>query len=141
MNKTTVFNEDLGKFLLRLSIGGLMLFYGVAKVIHLNGHDHIKRMLNHIGAPEILWLGVPAGEVIAPILLILGIYTRLSGLLIAFVMLVSVFLARSGEILTLNQYGGLAIDINLLFLLGGLTVFFIGAGKYAIYKPENNWLK
>lgn len=139
MNKSRVFNEDLGKFLLRLSVGGLMLFYGVAKLIH--GHENIRVMLRGIGVPEIIWLGVPVGEVIAPVLLIFGVFSRLSGLTIAFTMLVSVLLARLAEVFTIDQYGGLAVGINLLFLFGGLAIFFIGAGKYAVYKPENDWLK
>ena len=36
-------NSDLGKLLLRISIGGLMIFHGVSKLLH--GHDFIQGML------------------------------------------------------------------------------------------------
>ncbi len=67
--------QDLGKFILRLGVGGLMIFHGIHKIIH--GHDMIIEQLAAKGYPTWLWLGVPVGEIIAPILLIVGVFTRL----------------------------------------------------------------
>lgn len=36
-------NQDFGKLLIRISVGGLMIFHGIYKLIH--GHDFIKIML------------------------------------------------------------------------------------------------
>jgi len=139
MNKTTAFvNEDLGKLLQRIAVGGMMLPYGIGKMIH--GHDFIKGMLSEKGLPQFLWLGVPLTEVVAPLLLICGIFTRLSGLGIALVMVFSIVLAGL-DLFALNAQGGLATDLNLLFLLGGLAIFFMGGGKYALYRPANKWLQ
>ena len=138
-HSSTNFNSNLGILLLRFATGGLMLFHGIAKLTH--GHEHIKGLLAEKGLPQFLWLGVPLTEVIAPLLLILGVFTRLSGLGIALVMVFSIFLAHSADAFTITEYGGLATELNLLFLFGGLSLFFIGGGKYALYKPENDWLK
>lgn len=116
-----------------------MLFHGVAKLIH--GHEHIKGILAEKGLPQFLWLGVPLLEAVAPILLVLGVFTRLSGLGIAFVMLCAIILAHPTDAFTITEYGGLYAELNLMFLLGGLTLFFTGGGKYALYKPQNEWLK
>jgi len=63
-------NDDLGKLLSRIGVGGLMLFHGIHKLIH--GHDFIRSQLSAAGLPEFLALGVPVGEVLAPISIIMA---------------------------------------------------------------------
>lgn len=46
-NKLSVLNADIGKLILRLTIGGLMLFHGWAKVV--NGIGGIKAMVAKAG--------------------------------------------------------------------------------------------
>lgn len=123
-------NDDLGILLLRLGVGGLMIFHGIHKVLH--GHDFVRTKLAEVGLPEFIALGVPVGEVLAPVLLILGLMTRLSALTIAFTMVMSIVLAFSDRLWTLNQFGGWAPELNVLFLLGSLAIFFMGAGRYAV---------
>jgi putative oxidoreductase len=115
-----------------------MLFHGVHKLI--NGHDFIKGILSEKGLPQFLWLGVPLAEIIAPVLLILGIFTRISGLSTAVVMFFSIFLAFGTKAFSLTPYGGLLAELNILFLFAGLTLFFTGGGKYSLYKSKNEWL-
>ena len=62
-------NTDLGLLILRITVAGLMLFHGVAKLSHLDG---IKRMLSEVGLPEFIAYGVFITELIAPILMIIG---------------------------------------------------------------------
>ncbi len=139
MNKTKVWlNDDLGKLLVRIPTGGLMLFHGIHKLIH--GHGFIKSSLTEKGLPEIFWIGVPIAEVIAPILLILGIFGRISALLISTVMIFSLYLAHGMASFTLNEHGGLEAGYNIYFIFVGWAVFFSGTGKYSIYKSENKWL-
>lgn len=123
-------NDDLGLLLLRVGVGGLMVFHGIHKVLH--GHDFVRTKLAEVGLPEFIALGVPVGEVLAPILLILGLMTRLSALTIAFTMIMSIFLAFSDRLWTLNQFGGWAPELNVLFLLASLAIFFMGSGRYAV---------
>src|SRR5690606_18181180 len=72
--------DDLAKLLLRLVLGVLILFHGWAKLRH--GIGGIEAMLAVRGLPSFLAWGVYLGEVVAPLLLILGVYTRLAAALI-----------------------------------------------------------
>lgn len=71
-------NEDIGKLILRVSIAGLMLFHGVFKLF--NGIDGIKGLVTQSGLPEFLAYGVYFGEIVFPILIIIGLYTRISSI-------------------------------------------------------------
>jgi putative oxidoreductase len=129
---------DLGKFLLRLGVGGLLLFHGIHKMI--NGFQGIKDLLSANNLPEILWLGVPLGEILAPLCILFGVFTRISALIVAIFMFFSIYLAHAAEVLVLGQTGAPAIELNLLYLLGALALFFIGSGRYALYKREVGFL-
>lgn len=140
MNKFSIkLNPDLGILLLRIVTGGLMLFYGIAKLTH--GHDFIRQILAEKGLPEFLWMGVPVGEVLAPLLLILGVFSRLSGLMIAVVMAFALYLAHGMSAFALNENGGLDGELGLLYMFAGSALFFIGGGKYVLYKGKNELTK
>ncbi len=131
-------NADLGKLLLRLPVGGLMLFHGIAKLIH--GFEPIKGMLANNGLPQFIWLGVPLGEVVAPICILLGIFTRISSLLIAFTMVMTIYLVHKMETFSLTEMGSLAGELNLFYLLTALALFFLGSGKFSLYRGNNGFL-
>ena len=80
-------HDDVGKLLLRLAVGGLMLFHGIHKLI--DGVDGISGMLAAQGLPGFIAYGVLVGEVVAPCLLILGVLTRPAALVLAFTMVVA----------------------------------------------------
>ncbi|WP_213976007.1 DoxX family protein, partial [Serratia marcescens] len=61
---------DAGKLALRLTFGGLMLFHGVAKIQH--GIGWIADALQQQGLPAFIAYGVYVGEILAPILIVLG---------------------------------------------------------------------
>lgn len=135
MNKiSSTLNPDLGILLLRIATGGLMLFHGVSKLIH--GHDFIKESIVENGLPAFLWVGVPICEVLAPLLLILGVFSRISGLLIAIVMIFSLYLAHGMESFTISEHGGVSSELNFLYMFAGLALFFTGGGKYSLNKVE-----
>lgn len=122
-------NSDIAKLLLRLSVGVLIGFHGVHKLIH--GLGGIESMLVKAGFPEIFAYGVYVGELIAPIFIILGLYARVASLILAFNMLAAIFLAY-GFSFTLSKHGGLAMESALLFFLMSLVIFFLGSGKYSV---------
>jgi len=126
----TNININIGTLILRITVGGLMLFHGIKKVI--DGHDFIRKVLGEAGLPEILWLGTPVGEIIAPICLILGIFTRSASLIIAFTILMSIYLAFGWAGFELNQYGAFKVELNLFFLFTALSIYFMGAGKFSL---------
>jgi putative oxidoreductase len=125
----SVLNEDIGKLILRFSIAGLMLFHGFSKLLH--GIDGIKFLVTDAGLPEFIAYGVYMGEIILPILIILGIFTRISSLFFAINMVFAIYLAHSSEIFTIGKTGGLTIELALIYLLGAVSIMFIGAGKHS----------
>ena len=126
--KTTLSN--IGLLLLRLSLGGMMLFNGMAKLVR--GVDSIKETFLEAGIPEFIAYAVYLGELLAPVLMIFGFRTRLAGMLIAITMLVAILTAHSEKIFTLNPYGGWALEVLGLYFFGALALCFTGAGKIAV---------
>jgi putative oxidoreductase len=124
-------NEDLGKLILRIFCGGLMIFHGIHKINH--GHDFIKKMLTNSGMPEFMWIGIPFSEILAPVLIIVGIFTRLSALLISFTMLMAMYLVRGWTAFQLNpDLGYINAELELLYFSMGIVIFLIGSGKYSL---------
>ena len=72
---------DLGKLLLRILVGGLMLFHGVDKVMH--GTGPVAEDLTSHGLPGFLASGLYVGEILAPLLILAGAWTRLAALVYA----------------------------------------------------------
>lgn len=125
--------EDLGKLILRFSVGGILLLHGISKA--MNGIDFVEGLVNKAGLPDALSYGVYAGEIIAPLLVIVGVFTRPAGLIIAIDLMFAIVLARSNDVGMLNRGGGWAIEVEMMFLLGGLAIACLGAGRLALGKP------
>lgn len=124
-------SDDLGKLILRLSIGGLMLFHGLSKV--QNGVGGMVGMIEGRGLPGAMAYGAYVGEVLAPLCIIFGVFTRIGGLLVSFTMVMAIYIAHSGDVMKLNdKTGAWAIELQMLFLLGGLAIFFLGAGRFSV---------
>ena len=122
---------DAGLLLLRFGVGVLLLFHGIYKITH--GVGWIAGPLGAVGLPAWVAYGVYVGEVLAPVLLILGLWPRLAGLVIAFDMFMAIFLARRDDIGKINPMGGAwAIEVELLFLVGALTIALAGGGRYGL---------
>ncbi|MDN8597834.1 DoxX family protein [Citrobacter sp. S2-9] len=123
-------HEDFGKFLLRLAVGGLMLFHGLHKLFA--GIDGISGMLIAKGFPGFIAYGVLLGEVIAPCLIILGILTRPAALVLAFTMIVAWLMVGINETWVLDKTGAWAIESLVYFFIGALAVAFLGAGRFSV---------
>jgi len=122
--------DDFGKLVLRLMLGGLLLFHGIHKI--LTGIDPIREMVGAYHLPNYLAYGVYAGEVLAPVLLILGLFARIGGALVAINMIVAVLLVHTGMLLEIDGTGGYALELQAFYLFSGLAVVLLGAGRYAI---------
>jgi putative oxidoreductase len=129
--------EDWGKLLLRVTIGALLLLHGIAKV--RNGVGWMAGPLSALGLPAFVAYGAYVGEVVAPLFIIAGKFARIAGLVIAFNMLNAIVIARRGDVASLNQGGGWAIELEMLFLLGGVAIFLLGSGRYAVSRGVGSW--
>jgi len=130
-------NPDLGKLLLRLSVGGLMLFHGIFKLQH--GYGFIEKMLVKVNLPDYMSHGILVGEILAPVMIVFGFNTRLAALLEAFVMVMAVYLVHMGDLASFNDHGGYALELQALYLFGSLAILFLGAGRYSLGGSNGRW--
>jgi len=122
--------NDLGKLILRLTLGVLILLHGIAKIG--GGTAGIEKMLEGNGLPGFLALGVYVGEILAPILVILGFYARLGAAVIVVNMLFAVLLVHRADLFLLTKSGGWAVELQAFFLFTAVAVALIGPGRYGI---------
>jgi putative oxidoreductase len=132
--------EDFGKLVVRLTVGVLLLFHGVHKV--LTGIDPVQHMVAAQGLPEWLAYGVYLGEVVGPLLVIVGFLSRVGGLLIVVNMIVAVALSvlnKEAGLVGLSASGGYVLELEAFFLFSGLAVVFLGAGRLSLGGPDGRW--
>jgi putative oxidoreductase len=126
----TVVSADVGKLLLRLALGLLVLMHGLAKVA--SGPGDIVGLVEQTGLPGSFGYAVYVGEVVAPLALILGVWTRIAALVIAINMALAVALVHIGELLSRNEGGGWALELQGMFFFTALAIALIGSGRYAM---------
>jgi putative oxidoreductase len=122
--------SDLGKLILRLTLGILILLHGVAKIT--GGVSSITSTVAKLGLPAELGYLVYVGEVIAPVLLILGFWTRISAGIIAINMVVAVWIAHTSQLFELTKNGGWALELQGMFLMTAIALVFLGGGRYSL---------
>lgn len=122
-------NHDLGLMILRVSLGMLMLLHGLAKI--QNGTGFIEGVFEKNGLPSFLAYLVYLGEIIAPLMLIVGFRTRLAAILLGGTMIVVVLTAAMDKIGQLTEVGAWALEVQALFFFGALALFFTGGGKFS----------
>lgn len=140
MNRIHI-SEDAAKLILRVTIGTLVLMHGFFKIMNPGAVDFVGSLFAQAGLPAFLAYLVYVGEVVAPIMLILGYQTKIASGLIAITLLVAIFLAHSSQIFTVGETGGWAIELQALYFLGALAVFGLGAGKYALDDEANEYAR
>lgn len=123
-------NEHAGKLILRLALGGLMLLHGVAKLT--GGVDGLSGMVVAAGLPSFVTYGVYVGELAAPLLVLLGWYSRIGAALIAINMLFAIGLAHGSELFKLDSMGGWAIALQGMYLFTAIALALIGPGRFSI---------
>lgn len=121
--------EDTGKLLLRITLGVLLLLHGIGKLS--GGVDQIAGEIAKVGLPGALAYLAYVGEVIAPVLLIVGAWTRVAALVVAVNMLVAVALVHLGDLGTLSPGGGWALELQAFYLAVALAIALLGAGRYS----------
>lgn len=129
--------EDLGKFILRASLAILILLHGLAKIS--NGVGGIEGMLTGRGLPGAIAYLVYVGEVLAPVMLLLGFWTRLGAFIIAINMVVAVWLVHMGELFQLTKTGGWALELQGMYFFSALAVMLLGAGSFSIGGRQGRW--
>ena len=129
--------EDLGRLVLRVSLALLLLFHGVSKLI--GGVGFITGMLEKMGLPGTLGYLVYVGEVIAPLFILVGVWTRAAALIVAGNMIVAVLLVHTKEFFTMTQTGGWALELQGMYFFAAIALALLGAGRYSLGGRAGKW--
>jgi putative oxidoreductase len=134
-------SEDLGKLIVRLVVGILIVFHGLALA---TGDMGIPNNLARWHLPtELMWLGFLI-EFGGGLMMVLGAYARLGGLLLGIFMVVAIIMAHAGLMGSQNHLFLVAnnpagnhwdhyfLETQMFYLLGGFAVALLGAGKYGL---------
>ena len=129
--------EDVGKLILRVGFAGLLLFHGIHKLLH--GVDPIMDLLEAHGFPRLMAYGTLVGEIVAPVLVLVGKFTRLAAAVMALTMVTAGYLAFRDKLLTLTPVGAWALEPVAVFFLGSLAICFLGAGRFSLSRGKGRW--
>lgn len=130
-------SDDLGKLILRAALALMILLHGVAKII--GGVGFISGMVAKMGLPPAFGYLVYVGEVIAPLLMLFGIWTRLAALVVAINMAVAVLLVHTAEFFLLEKTGGWALELQGMFFFTAVALVLLGAGRYSVGGVSGRW--
>lgn len=121
---------DAGKLILRVTLGILVLLHGIHKL--LGGVGGIEGMVQNAGLPWILAYGVFIGEIVGPILLVIGWYARIGAILIAINMCFAFALAHMDSLWQLNAQGGWTLELDGMYLFTAVALALLGPGRFSI---------
>jgi putative oxidoreductase len=122
--------DDAGKLVLRVAVGLLVLLHGIFKLSA--GVGFIGGMLAKAGLPGGLAYLVYVGEIVAPLLMIAGVFTRGAAAVVVINMLVAFGLVHMADLFALGKQGGWALELQGLYLFGALAVVLLGAGRFSV---------
>jgi len=124
-------SDDTGKLVLRVALGILILLHGIAKVGG-KGVDGVGGMLASHGLPAALAYLTYVGEIVAPVLLIVGLFTRPAALIVAINMVVAIWLVHLKDLGALNGQGGWALELQGMYLFSALAISLFGGGRFGL---------
>jgi putative oxidoreductase len=123
-------NENVGKLILRVVLGVLILLHGIAKL--KSGIAGIFGLVVGAGFPAFVAYGVYIGQLAAPVMVIAGWYSRIGAAVIAITMVFAIGLVHGGELFALNKMGGWAIELQAMYLFTAVAVALLGPGRFSI---------
>lgn len=120
-------NIDLGLLVLRVGVSSLMLTHGFPKLMQLlEGNTSVVG--DPIGVGTLVSsILVVIGEVIAPVLILIGLKTRLAAIPAAITMAVAAFLVHGSDPLAKKE-------MALLYLIAFIAISLMGAGRFSVDK-------
>ena len=121
MNITRFFHHpQAAMVLLRVSLAVLMLFHGWAKIS--KGIGGVEALVVKAGLPGWVAYGVYVGEVIAPLLMLVGLWVVPAAVVIAVSMVFAIVLAHTSHFFSLSSSGGWALELQMFFLITAIVV-------------------
>jgi putative oxidoreductase len=128
-------NKDFGLLLIRLIIGLLMAFYGYEKLTHFNemaASEFWMKNVSFLGFSSKIALGLTVfAELICSVLLILGLFTRISLFFLAFCMAWIFLVVFPMSILSKGD-NGYEFNHAFTYFVIYLGLLFTGPGNYSL---------
>jgi putative oxidoreductase len=119
--------KDFGLLMLRLIIGAVFIYHGFAKVSNIEG---TLGFFSTIGLGNIVLVYLAAyGEFVGGIMLVLGIFTRYTALLLAFIAAVAIYAVHFKAGFNIMKGG---YEYALTLMVVSLAISMIGSGKYSL---------
>ncbi|MGB0866290.1 MAG: DoxX family protein [Granulosicoccaceae bacterium] len=125
--------ENNGLVLLRLTVGLMLLVAGVQKAVFPEQLSEFASNMAAINLPENAVYVVYFFEIAAPLMIILGIASRLAAGFVVLYMLIALLVISSANLLVLIPGRGHALEAEFMYLLGALAICFLGSGDKAIF--------
>jgi putative oxidoreductase len=116
--------HDIAHMGLRASIGVIFIVHGFGKF----GNSGFGGWISSMGIPAEMQIPIALAEFIPGILLLIGVLTRLSGLLLSIVMLGAIFLVKGASNLT----GDGGYEFDLILLATSIVIIASGPGRISI---------
>lgn len=123
---TKKLKSDIGLAVLRILSSAFLLSHGIPKLQKLIGGDFQFADPIGIGSTPSLFITI-IGEVICPILVIVGYKTRWAALPIVVVMVVAAFIVHASD-----PFG--RKEMALIYLVIFVVIMLLGPGRYSIDK-------
>ncbi len=130
-------SSDIAKLILRVTLGVLILLHGIAKI--KGGPGFILDVVGKAGLPAPIAYLVYIGEVVAPVLLIIGLFTRVAALIVAVNMLFALALVHASQLFSLNQQGGWQLELQGMYLFTAVAIALMGAGRLSVGGVAGRW--
>jgi len=120
-------NIDLGLLILRVGLAAMLLTHGIPKFLEFIGGN-----MSVVGDPIgigglITTLLVILAEFIAPVLVLIGLKTRMAAILVIIEMAVAAFIVHGSDPIGVKEKA-------LLYLIGFTAIALMGAGKISVDK-------
>ncbi len=132
MSSNVFHHNQWGLLILRLMLGIFLLLHGLDKLASPGSMPFIEKQLVLAGLPTMLAYGVYIGEIVAPLMLIIGFYTRWGAMLVVINMLFVLFLAHDHQWFSIDSHGAWALELQGFYLFSALALVFLGSGKLAV---------
>jgi putative oxidoreductase len=135
LNNGASINLDFGLLLIRLMIGVLMAFYGYEKLIHFNemaASDFWSKNISFLGMSEAVPLSLTIfAELFCSLLLIVGLFSRFSLLVLGFCMAYIFLVVFPMQILSKGD-NGFEFNSAFTYFIIYMGLLFTGVGKYSL---------
>jgi putative oxidoreductase len=124
----------LSPLVVRVIVGVIMVAHGLQKLTQMGPGNFGGQVLAGLGVPlpELMGYLVTFVELLGGILLIVGLFSRLTALLLTIDLVVAILLVKLNVGLIAPQGSGAGAELDLALIAGLLVVLLAGPGKLSV---------